>query len=225
MTAAASPTPLPRLSLPVIARAAGFAFTEGGYRLTQIAHVAAYLGVSVGAIYRYVDGKEALFEASLLECAELLDPDGPLPRRAMTGGALDAALKGFFSSHAHWPQLREAVLASSGDASAIAAELFDLLLRWAPLVRLLERCARDRPDLMDMFETGLRRPYMEDLSAWAAHALQGDAKAIEAIARGAMEAVSWLAIRRPYDATGRRISDPDARAAAIALMRGALALE
>lgn len=210
-----------RLSLELVASAGAAAFTEAGYRLTQVAHVAERLQVSVGAIYRYVDSKDALFEVSALFAAGRLEPVGPSPRTAEGNAAFEDHMRAFFAEHARWPVLDTAKAMGGGDPGEIAAELFDLLSRWAVLVRLLERCARDRPDLMRLFEDGLRTPYMADLTRWA-YGRRGEGRARpDALARGAMEAVSWLAIRRPHDASGQSISDTDARAAAIALVRGA----
>jgi AcrR family transcriptional regulator len=43
-----------------IGAAALAVFTRQGFRLTQMADVAREAGISVGALYSYVDGKEAL---------------------------------------------------------------------------------------------------------------------------------------------------------------------
>ena len=67
-----------------VAAAALGAFCDGGYRLTQIAHVAERLGVSVGTIYRYVDSKEALFHLAMLQAlgaAACFGLAAPLARR------------------------------------------------------------------------------------------------------------------------------------------------
>jgi hypothetical protein len=46
----------------------------------------------------------------------------------------------------------------------------------------------------------------------------------EAVARGAMEAVAWMAKNRPGDPTARHIGDDDARAAAVRIFTGAFDL-
>ena len=48
-------------------------FIARGYRLTQMADVAAAVGVAKGTLYGYVEGKEALF-ALCLRCASRTGP-------------------------------------------------------------------------------------------------------------------------------------------------------
>src|SRR5436309_2609486 len=48
-----------------VVRAATRVFASKGYRRTQMADVAAELGVSAGNLYNYVESKEALFHACL----------------------------------------------------------------------------------------------------------------------------------------------------------------
>ena len=58
-------------SLDEFAQAGVQCFLRGGYRLTQVADVSAAMGMSAGAIYRYVEGKEALFDISVHYAAHL----------------------------------------------------------------------------------------------------------------------------------------------------------
>lgn len=55
------PRPRPADRLPEIVAAAARAFRARGYRRTKMEDVARALGMSPGALYRYVEGKDALF--------------------------------------------------------------------------------------------------------------------------------------------------------------------
>jgi len=197
---------------------------DAGYRLTQVADVASQLKVSPGGIYRYVDGKETLFHIAALHAARVLEDVGSLPLKT-TPSETAEILRDVIRQNARWPLLRRAIRetdGSSASAAAIGAELYDLLFTWGSLIVLMERCARDRPDISVLFETEMRSRYMSDLNAWSRRLKRvADGAAPAALARGAMEAVSWLALRRPRDTTGRLLPDREARLAAIEIFIGA----
>jgi AcrR family transcriptional regulator len=207
------------ITLASVADAAAECFTEAGYRLTQIADVAGRLGLSVGALYRYVDGKETLFHVAALRAAGGLDLTAALPLKASTIADTRRILDQIVASEARWPILGAAIAAhdaSADKALLIAGELYDLLHRWSALIRLLERCGRDHPQTADLFESRMRGPYMRDLIVWSQGIGGPDrAAAAEVMARGAMEAVSWLALRRPFDASALSIPEDQARRAAV----------
>jgi AcrR family transcriptional regulator len=53
-------------------------FTGQGFRLTQMADVAREAGISVGALYSYIDGKEALLELAFAQAlGEVREQDEP----------------------------------------------------------------------------------------------------------------------------------------------------
>lgn len=214
-----------------VAQAALACFSSGGYRLTQIAHVAARLGVSVGSIYRYVDSKEALFHLAVLETLGRLDEVSTTP--VVVNGLQDsvAALRGEIARNRLWPVLRAAARAPTpadprGEAERIGGELYDAAAATAATIRLLDRCAHEAPELAEVFDQGVRYPLMADLVAWAmrrADATKARQAEIEALARGAMEAVAWLAKNRPADPTAGHITDAQARAAAVRIFANAFA--
>ena len=55
------PRPTLRGRLPEVAAAACATFIEKGYRRAHVSDVATRLGVSQGAVYGYVESKQALF--------------------------------------------------------------------------------------------------------------------------------------------------------------------
>lgn len=212
-----------------IARAALAAFLLRGYRLTQIVHVSERLGVSVGAIYRWVESKEALFHVAALEALGRLPDDLPTPVRIQGLGASVAVICEMVAEDPLWPALREQVgrppaADVKAEARAIAGELYDVMSTRAAFLNLLDSCAQDIPELAEFFEQRVRRRLTADLATWVLRrglAADGGRPGAEALARGAMEGAAWLARRRPHDRTAAQIDDIQARAAAVRLFANA----
>src|SRR3989442_9675996 len=61
--------PIPPDRLPQLVRCATAVFIQQGYQRTQMADIAAALGVAKGTLYLYVEGKDALFDL-VLRCAD-----------------------------------------------------------------------------------------------------------------------------------------------------------
>lgn len=212
-----------------VARAALACFSEGGFRLTQISHVSERLGVSVGSIYRFVESKEALFHIAALEAVDQL-PDA-LPTPVKVAGLQDtvAAIGGLISRERLWPVLRAAIKGAvpgdtKAEARAVAGELYDAISARARFISLLDRCAGDIPELAELFDRQIRHRLMNDLVAWVKRrrlkpgAKQAD---FEALTRGAMEAIAWLAKTRLRDRTASAITEDQARQAAVRIFANA----
>lgn len=213
-----------------VARAALGAFCDGGYRLTQIAHVSERLGVSVGTIYRYVDSKEALFHLAALEAVGEAPDELAAPLKV--SGIADTArrLREIIAGDRLWSRLEAALAAPApadvrAEAREIAEQLYDSISRRAPIVQLLDRCAHETPELTEIFDRRVREPLMRDLVAWAGkRGLAGGAgvSSAAALTRGAMEAIAWLAKTRRGDPTAAWMTDEDARGAAVTIFVNAL---
>ncbi len=213
---------------PEVARAALGAFCEGGYRLTQIADVSERMGVSVGSIYRTVESKEALFHLAVLEATGGPPANLALPLEVTGFNESATHLRGIAKDDRLWSILKAALAGPApadvrAEAEAIAGQLYDSMARRAPIINLLDRCAHEIPELAEIFDGVVRRPLMRDLVMWAAdrELVRGGAERTEAVARGAMEAIAWLAKNRPGDPTASHIGEADARAAAIRIFMGA----
>jgi AcrR family transcriptional regulator len=212
-----------------VARAALECFTAGGFRLTQIAHVSERMGVSVGSIYRFVESKEALFHIAALEAVDQL-PDA-LPTPVSVAGSQDtvAAIGTLISRERLWPVLRGAISGAAppdpkAEARAIAGELYDAISARARLILLLDRCAGDIPELAELFDRRIRHPLIDDLVTWVMRRalIPGSQRAdCAALARGAMEAIAWLAKTRLCDRTADAITEDQAREAAVRIFANA----
>jgi AcrR family transcriptional regulator len=206
-----------------VARAALACFRSGGYRLTQIAHVSERLGVSVGAIYRYVESKEALFHLAALEATGDLSGGVALPVRVSGVEETARHLREVTARDRLWSRLEAAIAGPApadvrAEAAGIAEQLYASMSHRAPVILLLDRCAHEIPELAAIFDREVRQRLMEDLEAWVeARALAGTAGEAEAaaLARGAMEAIAWLAKTRRGDPTAAGMPEEAARAAAV----------
>jgi AcrR family transcriptional regulator len=158
-----------------LVEAATAVFLEQGYRRTQMADVAARMGVAKGTLYLYVESKEALFDAVVRHAdrREALELPAELPVRTPPPGAtLEEVRKRV--SESGLPVLTEALARRRvGDVraelEAIVHELYGLLARHRVGIKLLDRCAHDHPELAAVwYATGregvrdLLRRYLED---------------------------------------------------------------
>jgi AcrR family transcriptional regulator len=187
-------------------QAATAVLSRKSYRQAQVADVAHEMGVSVGTVYNYVEGKAALLPLVLRHA---LDGDLPsadaLPVKAQSLDQTVNWLRGRLNFVSDFPAL-EAALARrrAGDVRAevggIALELYDVLVRVRVVVALLERSGAEVPDLGELFQdvraelfarmtryVELRRRVLRPV---------GDP---EVAARLIIEATSWAALRRPRD--------------------------
>jgi AcrR family transcriptional regulator len=208
-------------------------FGRVGFARAQMADVAAEAGVSVGTLYNYVEGKDAL----LLLCAiHAFDPQEAAADRVSLAGesrkAFLARLKKHLDALAHLPAL-DAALARRGapddvdrECAGIVTELFDLIARTRRGMDALERSARDVPDVAALFYGDVRLTLLRSLSEYIARrAKQGRIPVpldASVTARFAVESVTWLARHRHGDADGGQMDDDAVRTSTIELVTRAI---
>ena len=153
-------TPLDRLDR--LVDVATDVLIDRGYRRTQMADVAAAMGVAKGTLYLAVTGKEALFDL-VIRFADGPRPIPPLPLPVPTpppGATLELVRQEIIRQQA--PPALTAALSRSrpGDArdevSAIAGELFDTLSANRRRVKLADRAAVDWPEMAALWLDGAR---------------------------------------------------------------------
>lgn len=138
-------------------------FIERGYTLTQMADVAAALGVAKGTLYLYVESKEALFDL----VARYADAPRPfakrpvLPVRTPKPGATLRYVRERIAQSQVPPTLARALAGRRvGDVhaelEAIVRELYDTLAANRHGIKLLDRSARDYPELAALWFEGGR---------------------------------------------------------------------
>src|SRR5262245_53060207 len=144
-------------------QAATAVFLEQGYRRTQIADVAARMGVAKGSIYTYVESKEALFDC-VLRHAGGVDPIGvpeTLPVATPPPGATLEMVRRRLAEEGSLPSLiaalsRARVVNVRSELETVLGELYDTLARHRTAIKLLDRCAPDYPELAKLWYEGSR---------------------------------------------------------------------
>ncbi|MEY2426919.1 MAG: hypothetical protein QOI61_2491, partial [Actinomycetota bacterium] len=186
-------------------------FGSVGFVRAQMSDVAAAAGVSVGTLYNYVEGKDAL----LLLCAVYaFDPEEAARERISLTGASRKAfltrLRRHLDALAQLPALDAALARKTAPADVVAecaeivTELFDLVARTRRGMDALERSARDVPDIAALFYGDVRLALLRSLADYIARrAKQGRIpQPLDAAvtARFATESVTWMARHRHGDA-------------------------
>ncbi len=163
------PRRIPENRLKQLLESATRVFIAEGYRRAQMADVAAEMGVAKGTPYLYVESKEALFEAVLLDAggqiADLSELELPLTARPPE--ALVATLSDALERSAVPPALRRAaerkrVADPRAELETVVRELYQLAGSNRTVIKLIDRCASDWPGLAETF---YRKGRLEQL-AW-----------------------------------------------------------
>jgi AcrR family transcriptional regulator len=216
--------------------AATAVFVEQGYRRTQIADVAARMGVAKGSVYTYVESKEALFDCALrhadspdpIQLPDTLPVPTPLPgstletvRKRVAGGAAMPALSAALS--------RKRVTDVRVELETILGELYDTLARHRTAIKLLDRCAHDYPELAKVWlregrerALSLLARYLED------RARRGRLRRFEdgaIAARIVLETVVFWAVHRHWDPHPQTVDESLAKDTVLRIIVGALVKE
>jgi AcrR family transcriptional regulator len=222
---------------PEVMAAAVRVFARDGYRSTHMSDVAREAGLSEAALYRYVDGKEGLFVLAIRHALLLEplpgegDPGGGFP---LTAPSLDEMIRQaheFVAAEVPFGALAAALRITDPDDPAaelqqIMRELFTLEEQTAQAADMIERSARELPELAHLLNTGLRRPILAALAQY----LDGRAKTgklrqtpdTAATARLVLETLTWFARHRHSDPDGAAIPPALAQETAVDALLHAL---
>lgn len=217
--------------LPEVAAAACAVFIEKGYRRAHVADVASRSGLSQGAVYGYVDSKEALFALALTHAIG----SPPLDRLALPvptpgPGALLEPLTAW-EPRDSFPVLTAALRRRSPDDvraefAGVVDELYDVLERNRLFLSLVERSAPDLPELADLYYGRLRGGRVSDLEAYVRRRVrQGhfrDVPDAGIATRFVVETVAWFAWHRMDDREAHALDASLARATVGRLLVDAL---
>jgi AcrR family transcriptional regulator len=215
-----------------LVEAATSVFLEQGYRRTQMADVAARMGVAKGTVYLYVESKQALFDAVVRHADReeriALPHELPVPTPA-PGATLDAVRKRV--AETGLPVLTEAlarrrVVDVREELEAIVRELYELLARHRVGIKLLDRCAHDHPELAAVWYTtgregvqDLLRRYLEDRIRRRRLAPVEDPAVT---ARIVLETAVFWAVHRHWDPAPQAVDEQAAERAVVAFVVRAL---
>lgn len=186
-------------------------FSRQGYERSQVADVAKVMGVAVGTIYLYVEGKEALFDL-VVRHAAAEDPswleDIEIPFRTPAPGSTVAFLQDVFGRKGQWPCLHEALRHERApdirsELDGVVREQYRLMTRHRSGLVLLTRSALEFPGLAEVFVLGLRKRLLEALGRYlASRVASGQLRPlgdVHAYAVVLTQAIAWANLQRPFD--------------------------
>ena len=203
-------------------------FTQQGYRAAQMADIAAEMGVTEAALYRYVESKEGLFHLVIRQ-ALLLEP---LPQESLplASPPLDVTFKELHARAAGvlgTPRLetalrRRRLTDPAAELEGIVRELFSLMTQSRRGIEMIEQSARELPDLAQLAHVDLRRPVLDALTTYLTRrGRRGELRTTPdaaATARFVLESVVWFARHRFSDPDGQAIDDATAEATVVDLL-------
>ncbi|HEY7948176.1 MAG TPA: helix-turn-helix domain-containing protein [Acidimicrobiales bacterium] len=227
---------MPRTSQPErlvdVAEAATRVFGRLGYRRTRMADVAARAGLSSGAVYTYVDSKEALFHLVFAHAfGQFAEGMPPLPLATPPLANTLALIARGLRDRASTPRLRAALDVDDpddirGELTAIVEERYALVEALWPVLAVIERCAVDLPELEDLYFQRGRPGHLALLATYLERRRTGGhLRAVpdtKVAARLVTEAVVWFAWHRREDRDARLYDDDAARQTVIQFVCDAL---
>jgi AcrR family transcriptional regulator len=212
-------------------------FIEQGYHRTQMADVAQALGLAKGTLYLYVESKEALFDLVVRHADDDRPTSGlalPLPIRTPRAGATLRYVREELERHQHLPRMAEAltrrrVTDVSREIEDIVRELFQALARNRRRIKLIDRSARDYPELAGLWFEGARGGFLALLEHYLRDRVErGNIRSlpdIQATARLILETTVFWAVHRHWDAHPQDVSEEVAKATVVDFVVAALRKE
>jgi len=155
-----------------ITRAGVDSFSRLGYRRTRMAEVAASGGMSTGAIYTYVESKEALFDL-VLACGFGLPAPDPsvLPVRTPTLESTMQMVDRELRRLGVAPKLKAALTGPEpsdvrAELVAIVDEQYSKIERLRGVLSVIESCAADLPPLEELYFKRQRRGHIDQFTQY-----------------------------------------------------------
>jgi len=212
--------------LPLIVAGAVRAFAQHGFSRTQMAEVAQESGVALGTLYRYAPSKEALFHMALLFGAGATERE---IASAQSDERLFEIVSRFVVGLDLPRQIAETEKAASNAAQPVTAffgGLYDRIDRIHPALRILDRSAREWPDLEVLFATHVRAPAILAIEHFLREAgARGEIGRVSdapSTARLILEMITWFAMHRRYTPSSADITDGRARETVLEFTEAAL---
>ena len=204
-----------------VADAAVGVFTDKGFRSAGISDVSAALGLSHGALYTYVDSKQALLYLALLRAVQ---PEAvntlAIPVTAPPTQEVVALVKAWAAG--------QTVLPAAGQASGYPAArlidqelggvidaLYGFIERHRQVLKLVARCAADLPELAQWYFVQQRRAMLGQLGKYLRQRIRAGELSpvpdVPAAARFIVETIAWFAMHRYGDPDSAMLDDDACR--------------
>jgi len=211
-------------------------FIEQGYQRTQMADIATALGVAKGTLYLYVESKDALFDL-VLRCADSELPVAQLPLLPIPTpkpGATFQYVRERLTANQTLPALavaltRQRVTDARMELEAIARELYATVARNRHGIKLLDRSARDHPELAALWFEGARGGVLAALTQYLESRIRrklfSPVPDVAVAARLMLETVVFWAVHRHWDPHPQVVGDAVAEDTVVHFILGALIKE
>jgi AcrR family transcriptional regulator len=218
--------------LDTIIEAATQVFILQGYRLASMDEIAERAGVSPATLYLYAGNKAALFE--LVVRRAFGDPaalDVPLPYQGHAETGPVEAIWTHLVTVARFEELEHAARRKRAadprtEVRLVAGELYLGAWRCRRGIKLIEKCARDWPELHALFYRQFRERVIGNLTRFIAHRVAaGQFRPVPdaaVAARAVLELVAWFAFHRYTAADESTIPDDLAEATVLQFITDAL---
>jgi AcrR family transcriptional regulator len=205
-------------------------FIGQGYRHTRMEDVAEALGVAKGTLYLYVENKEALFDLVCRSADQQFESPKELPVKSPPPGSTVRYIAERLAAGQVMPALAEALDGRKRDAeeelAGIVGDIYDALARNRVGIKLLDRSARDLPDLWRLWFGGARTFLVDALIHYLSARVQsGDLRALidaSIAARFVVETCAFWAVHRHWDVGRPEVPEDTIRASVIDLVKEAL---
>lgn len=201
-------------------------FIADGYRRAQMDDVAQALGVAKGTLYGYVDAKATLFDACV-RCADGHEPlpePSRLPLQAPKPGSTVASVQARLLKEVTDLELLAALTrdAPSDAATELRCVLSDLYLRMSRNrfgIKLVDRCAKDQPELAAVWfgqgRSGQNLALAQYFELRAAKGLLRRLPNPPIAARTVLETIAFWAVHRHWDPSPQFVDEASVQAAVV----------
>jgi AcrR family transcriptional regulator len=207
-------------------RSATDLFIADGYRRAQMEDVAQALGVAKGTLYGYVDGKATLFDACV-RCADGHEPlpePGKLPLQAPKQGTTVASVQARLLKEVGDLELlaalaRDAPRDPAEELREIISDLYTRMSRNRFGIKLVDRCAKDQPELAAVWfgqgRSGQNLALARYFELRAADGLLRRMPSAQVAARTVLETVAFWAVHRHWDPSPQPVDEASVQAAVV----------
>jgi len=222
--------PIPKDRLSLLVEVATSVFIEQGFRQTKMDDIAEALGVAKGTLYLYVESKEALFDLVCRAADRPFEEPTELPVKSPPAGATIKYIADRLTAGQVMLALAEALggrkRPTRDELGAIVGDIYDALARSRTGIKLVDRSARDIPELGKLWFGGARGFLVDALVHYLTDRMRAgrlrSALDVGIAARFIVETCAFWAVHRHWDAARQDLPEERVRAAVIDLVAAAL---